>query len=81
MTTNYDTARLLRIIVAITYDNNVRVIPSRDTLCYNVSIIQIIRYYQYATCTFANDSSINNNRDWYESGNELQVAEHVTDFE
>lgn len=45
MTTNYDTARLLRIIVAITYDNNVRVILSRDALCYNVSIIQIIRYY------------------------------------
>lgn len=38
MTTNYDTARLLRIIVAITYDNNVRVIPSRDALYYNVSI-------------------------------------------
>ena len=50
MTTNYDTTRLLRIIMAITYDNNVGVIPSRDVLCYNVSIMQIIRNHQYAIC-------------------------------
>lgn len=59
MTTNYDTTRLLHIIVAITYDNNVRVIPSRDALQHQYNANNTI----LSICNmFINDSPINNNR-------------------